>query len=485
MIRVYKSTFDKKTLNFKLWTYFIGLVSIILITLWLLQIVFINSFYENMKMREIKKVGDQLVDQYSSESFEDILIEKALSEGISINILDDTGRLVFPLEFFDIIRQPRLETNTFSELLTNLYKSNDNTTLYTRADDRIEFPILTYGAILENEQGSNYFLYINTVLEPIDSTVNVIQNQLIIISILAFLLAIGLSVIISRKLSKPIVQITDQAKNLMIGNYDVDFEKGYYREIDNLADTLNQTTRELQRTRELRQDLMANMTHDLKTPLTLIKSYGEMIRDISGDDKIKRDYHLGIIIDETDRLTNFVDDMLDLSKVQSGLKSLDMKEFDIYKCVEKVLKRFNYFVEKENFEIRLNKKGDTMVIGDEPKVEQALYNIIINAINYSLEEKIVRINVEEIEDKWVSVSVIDKGEGIPEEELNLIWDRYYRGGKDHTRGKAGSGIGLAIVKTIVNAHGGRCFVESSIGKGSTFILQFIKSNNKKIDGDRT
>src|SRR5690554_4045696 len=271
----------------------------------------------------------------------------------------------------------------------------------------------------------------------------------------------------------------------MIGNYDVDFEKGYYREIDNLADTLNQTTRELQRTRELRQDLMANMTHDLKTPLTLIKSYGEMIRDISGDDKIKRDYHLGIIIDETDRLTNFVDDMLDLSKVQSGLKSLDMKEFDIYKCVEKVLKRFNYFVEKENFEIRLNKKGDTMVIGDEPKVEQALYNIIINAINYSLEEKIVRINVEEIEDKWVSVSVIDKGEGIPEEELNLIWDRYYRGGKDHTRGKAGSGIGLAIVKTIVNAHGGRCFVESSIGKGSKFILQLIKSNHKKIDGDRT
>ena len=468
------SKLDKRTLNFKLWSYFIAFASVIIVILWLLQIVFINSFYENMKMREIKKIGDQLLGQYNSEEFENQLVEKAFLEGISINILDETGRLIFPLDFFDIIRQPRLESNMFSELLTNLYKSDDKTTLYTRSDHRIEYPILTYGAILENEQGSNYFLYINTILDPIDSTVNVLQNQLVIITILSLFLAIGLSYIISRKLSNPIVRITDQAKKLMMGNYNIQFDKGYYTEIDNLAETLNKTAKELNKTEELRQDLMANMTHDLKTPLTLIKSYGEMIRDISGDDKVKRDYHVGIIIDETDRLTHFVDDMLDLSKVQSGLITLELSTIDLYQCAKKVLGRFEYFVEQENFDIKLIHSGNTTILGDESKVIQAIYNLIINGINYSNDYKEIEIKVEE-KDEWVSISVKDRGEGIPKDEINLIWDRYYRGGKSHVRGKAGTGIGLSIVKSIVTALGGRCFVESEIGKGSTFTLQFKKS----------
>jgi len=469
-----KVKLDKKTLNFKLWTYFIGFASTIMIILWLLQIVFINSFYEYMKINEIKKIGDQLVSQYGSVDFEEILIEKSFSEGISINILDESGRLIYPLEFFDIIRQPRLETNTFSELLTRLYKSENNTTIYTRDDSRLKFPVLTYGAILENPQSTNYFLYINTVIEPIDSTVSVLKNQLIIITILSLLLAVGLSFLISKKLSKPIVDITQSAKNLMRGNYNIEFKKGYYTEIDNLADTLNDTTAELSKTEDLRQDLISNITHDLKTPLTLIKSYGELIRDISGDDKEKRDYHLDIIIQETDKLSHFVDDMLDLSRVQSGLKSLEIKEIDLLECSQKVINRFNYYIEQEEFQFSISSKGFTKILGDESKIEQAIYNLVSNGINYSKDNKKILISVEG-SDQWVRLAVKDYGEGIAEEDLNRIWDRYYRGGKLHKRGKTGTGIGLSIVKSIVIAHEGKYGVESVLGEGSTFILEFKRA----------
>lgn len=464
---------DKKSLKFKLWTYFVIFAATIMLILWLLQIVFLNSYYETMKANEIKRIGNSLVLEYGKADFEDLLYTTSLSEGIVIQILDENGGLVYPLNILDMIRQPRLDFPTFSEFLNNLFESEQNYVVYNRDDKRFRNPTLVYGAILQNSSGSNYFLYINSMLQPVDSTVSVLKNQLIIVTFISLILALGLSYIIATKLTKPIEKITKSAEALANGNYNIEFEKGDYTEIDNLADTLNYATKELSKTEELRRDLIANVSHDLRTPLTLIKSYGEMIRDISGNNEAKRNYHVKTIIDESDRLSGMVNDMLDLSKAHSGLDKIDFISFDIKKTTEDILKRFAYFTDNQGYTLALNTHGDTNTIGDEKKIEQVIYNLISNAINYSIDDKSIVINIIE-EDEFVNFEVIDKGEGIPKDEINSIWERYYKVGKTHKRAVVGSGIGLSIVKSILVAHNAIYGVQSEVGKGSKFYFKLRK-----------
>lgn len=458
---------DKKSMKFKLWTYFILFATTIIIILWLLQIVFLNSFYETMKKNEIRKIGNSLVLHYGEDGFEDLLYKTSLNEGVGIRILDENGTLVYPINIFDIIRPQRLEYKAFDEFLYNLFSSNENYAIYTRNDVRLEKPILIYGAVLRGSSNTNYYLYIDSVLQPVDSTATVLKNQLIIITFLSFLMSLGLSLGIASRLSKPIEDITKSARKLADGNYNIEFKKGDYTEIDNLADTLNYTTTELSKIEELRRDLIANVSHDLRTPLTLIKSYGELIRDISGNDERKRNYHLKTIIDESDRLSLMVNDMLDLSKVQSGLDNLDISDFDLKDMTEDILKRFNYFKDNMGFSFDMRVSGKSIVSGDKAKIEQVIYNLISNAVNYSKDIKEININITE-ENGKVLYEVIDKGQGIPQEEIGNIWDRYYKVGKSHIRAASGTGIGLSIVKSILIAHDSEYGVESREGEGSRF-----------------
>lgn len=472
-----RETFRTKSLNFKLWTYFMIFAAIIMLLLWLLQIVFINSYYETMKINEIRKIGHELVSIYGTEDFEQQLLEKSFSEGIVINILDQNGSVVYPLDIMDLVRRPRLQSAAFSEFLNEIYVTEENFTVYTKSHDSLDAETIVYGAILENTNSPNYFLFINTMLEPIDSTVNVLKNQLVMVTIISLILAMGLSLFISRKLSMPITRLTKSAKGLGEGRYDIEFKKGDYLEIDNLADTLNQATRELKKSEELRRDFIANVTHDLKTPLTLIKSYGEMIRDISGENPKKRQEHVDTIIQETDRLTRLVDDMLDLTKIQSELRELKIEKFDLFEETNSVLERFSYFMEQEGFEIVVELEGDANLDGDRLKISQVIYNLVNNSINYSLQDKRIIIKVEGFKNN-VKFSIQDFGQGILEEEKDYIWDRYYRGGKSHTRNKAGSGIGLSLVKSIVMAHEGDVGVQSEEGKGSLFWFSLPKNKSE-------
>ncbi|NLL81935.1 MAG: sensor histidine kinase [Tissierellia bacterium] len=466
-----------KSLRHKVWTYFIMFASTIILVLWLLQIVFFNNYYEIMKTNEIKKIGNSLVNQYGEEGFEDVLYTTSRNEGIIIQILNESGSLIYPLNsILDVLRQPRLNDAIFYEFLMNLNEAEENYVIYRKEDTRLSSPTLVYGAILENNRGSNYYLYINSMLEPVDSTVNVLKNQLIIVTLISLGLSLALSYYLATKLTKPIERITETAESLAQGDYKVEFQKGDYIEIDNLVDTLNYTTKELSKTEELRRDLIANVSHDLKTPLTLIKSYAEMIRDISGNNESKRNYHVTTIIDEADKLSHLVNDMLNLSKVQTGLDKMDFKGFDITKTTENALKRFKYFVDNEGFRFYIKSKGNTIVLGEETKIEQVIYNLISNAINYSTTIKEIRINIID-EGEMVKLEVIDKGIGIDEAELDSIWDRYYKVGKSHKRARVGSGIGLSIVKSILLAHKAQFGVESKLGQGSRFYFKLNKAGS--------
>jgi signal transduction histidine kinase len=239
-----------------------------------------------------------------------------------------------------------------------------------------------------------------------------------------------------------------------------------------LARALNFAKDELSKTDRMQKELIANVSHDFKTPLTMIKAYSSMIKEISGDIPEKREKHAQVIIDETDRLASLVNDMLDLSKIRSGLNELKMSTFDLTAYLYDVLARFEDFVRAQGYSFVLHIDEGIFTRADEVKVGQVLYNLIGNAINYTGEDKKVFVSLRATKDGVARFSVRDTGAGIKKEDISVIWDRYYRSSETHKRPVKGTGLGLSIVKTILEKHNFRFGVESEVGHGSLFYVDF-------------
>ena len=226
----------------------------------------------------------------------------------------------------------------------------------------------------------------------------------------------------------------------------------------------------------MRRDLMANISHDLRTPLTLVKAYAEMVRDLSGDDPEKRNEHLGIIIEESDRLAALVNDIMDLTKLESGAAPLSPELFCVGDRLREIMTRYTLLSERDGYKFYVSVNEDVWAQADLIKFDQVIYNLVNNAVNYSGEEKSIYV-MQTATDKTVEISVTDTGSGISPELLPLIFDRYYRAEK-HKREVIGTGLGLSIVKQIFILHGFQFGVRSEEGVGSTF---WFEMERKKIN----
>ncbi|MGN0584023.1 MAG: sensor histidine kinase, partial [Ruminococcus sp.] len=238
-------------------------------------------------------------------------------------------------------------------------------------------------------------------------------------------------------------------------------------EVDDLADTLAYASRELSKTDEMQRDLIANVSHDMRTPLTMMKAYAEMIRDLSGNNPEKRNQHLNIIIEETDRLSLLVNDMLDLSKLESGTQKLDIDRIDISEKLREIARRYEGISEKMGYSLIFTGDAPYMISCDSGKIERVICNLLNNAINYtSKEDRRVYLRQINLPDR-VRIEISDTGDGIEEDKIKLIFDKYYRS-ENHKREVVGTGLGLSIVKAILKMHGYNYGVNSKIGEGSTF-----------------
>ena len=222
----------------------------------------------------------------------------------------------------------------------------------------------------------------------------------------------------------------------------------------------------------MRTELIANVSHDLRTPLTMIRVYAEMIRDLYANNPEKRNRNVGVIMEECDRLTTLVQNLLDLSKLQSGVDTLQCGTFDLTETIRRILRRYDA-LEQEGYHIRFAQSKPCPVVGDEGRIEQVLYNLINNAVNYTGPDKRINLMVADHGDR-VRVLVADTGPGIATEDLAHIWDRYYKVDKVHQRAVTGSGLGLSIVRSIMELHGMAYGVDSIVGQGSTFWFELNK-----------
>lgn len=474
---------EERSIRSYVWSYFICFTALILILIWLFQYVFLAGYYQTAKIRDIQNAAKEITKKYDSDEIQDITRRLAFENGLCILVTDEQGNKLLlenNLGSFSVFNSD-LSNNWgmfIFQMKTELNKQKSGYITKIHQNENVKGKEIFYCTKFYSQSSdSPLYLYVESSVDPIESTVKIIREQLIYITIILFELAFIITMFISKRLSRPIVEITKTAKKFGEGDYSVEFNAKGYREIEELSTVLDNAKNEIQKVSDLRKDLIANISHDLRTPLTIVKSYAEMIRDLSGDNPEKRNEHIGIIIDETDRLSNLVNNLLELSKLESGNMDLEIKEFSVHEKMHDVMLRYQLLIENEGYDIKFIEDEDRLIAADEEKIDQVLYNFINNAVNYCGEDKVIRIRQINKSDV-VRIEVTDHGKGISKELLPLIFDRYYRDAK-YKREVVGTGLGLSICKEILKRHGFAFGVQSEEGKGSTFWFEAKIAKPKK------
>lgn len=417
-------------LMWKIFVFLLGFCALLLAVLWLFETVLLSKMYENIRRSEIKDAIVLIEKNIDSPNLNQIITELAESSEILISPVHDFAIPDRPGgEGAPPMRQSITETKDF---------------------------------ITANGQTVTFVFY--AIITPVNATISTIKVQLYYVTGIMFVLSIVLAFIIAKTVSKPIEKLNESAKVLAAGNYNVHFSGKGYREIHELSDTLNTAASELSKVESLRRELLANVSHDLRTPLSLIYSYSEMMHDFPDEITLEQTQ---VIMDETTRMTSLVNDMLDISKFENGVQTLNPTRFNLYDTLQPIVQRMNAILEKDGYVVEFDSANELMIFADKVKLEQAFYNLLINAINYSGADKKVCVWVEGGRDR-IKISVRDFGDGIEAKSLPFIWDRYYKIDKEHKRALMGTGLGLSIVKKIVEMHKGEYGVDSQVGKGSTF-----------------
>lgn len=455
-----------KSMRFQLWTYFLIFTLMILLLLWFFQIFFMNRYYRSMKQNQIVTAGRTLISGFDldDEKYLNRLYGSIRDHNMTVWLVDTGSRLVYRVDAYN----DTVQSDDFQLLASYIQRvdSSGKSELTWFDDTTGTYKTCIYACVKAVGDTDWYFFFLSP-LEPVDTATDVIRHQLFLVSGIAVLLGFLLSGYFSTQLSKPISRMSVAAKRLGEGDYNVQFEGNGVAEIDELSETLNFAKEELSKTDKMRKDLIANVSHDLRTPLTMVKAYAEMIRDISGNNEVKRNQHIGVIIEEADRLSALVNDYLNLSKLQTNKEALNLKAFDFSELVRKVTSRFDYLSERDGYRFVTEIQPDIMVVADEGKIEQVLYNLISNAVNYTGDDKTVTVAVRGFS-SVVEFAVTDTGKGISEEEQDEIWERYTRKSDTHKRNVVGTGLGLSIVKEILKIHHADFGIRSKVGEGSTF-----------------
>ena len=332
---------------------------------------------------------------------------------------------------------------------------------------------INYALIAADASGERCYILASYSMAIVRETVVMLQLWLLLAGGIAIPLAFLFAYVFCKHLTRGLNTMSETAVKLAHGDYTVEFFNADYEEMANLSDTLNYVRDEVKKSEDFQREILANTTHDLKTPLTMIKAYASMIMEISGDNPEKRNKHLQVIIDESDRLTGLVNDVLSVSKLRSNMDEVNLKVFNLTELVYAIVNKFGYLQESQGYNFMIDIQPDLYTRADEDKIYQVLYNLIGNAANYTGEDKTVYISLKSSLDGTVNrFTVRDTGNGISKEDLPEIWNRYYRVKENHPRPVKGTGLGLNIVKAILENHSFVFGVDSEVGKGSEFFVDF-------------
>ncbi len=481
----------------KLWLYFVLFTALIFTVLWLLQTVFIQNFYNDMLISNTKEAADKITASYTDENIGEIIDDMSLNNSILVYITDSDSNIIYCSDQFKGLamknhgRQLPDKDNTFSAekdgnqigekhifdggYHQGAYRSlpegyNEFVKALSSSDSGVyestEDGLYIYGRYIESD-GEKNILYISTTLDAVGPAVDIIRVQLIWGTVISLITGFILAWFIAKGFASPVAALTEKAENIGEKDFPEEFRKGFCSELDELSDVLDETSEKLNKSRSFQRELLANVSHDLRTPLTMIKGYAEMVRDISRTDEQQCNADIEVIVRESDRLSAMVNEILEYSEMQSAERKPEYDEVNFSSIVSRVCGNFESLYSRDGGHIETAVESDVTVKGDAGKLERAIYNLLDNAVRHNGESRVINVALKTENGKAI-LSITDHGSGIPEEELENIWDRYYTYRQRNKKGV--SGLGLAIVKQIVGMHSGICTAESEKGKGSTFTI---------------
>ena len=464
---------------------FILFTLLMLITLWFLETVFLEPIYKSIKTSQIKETAASLSGYLFSDDIESRLDSDTSDQQLCAMVIDSYGQVLASSDTLPDCSIHRMNSLGLFYLYASAVQSDGTYLLEVGAEDhdgnqfssgfffRPSFaemiPVIhgkesiIYVVLRTDKDGNERMLLLNSIVSPVNTTVQTIRFVLVSVTLVMLLVSVVISIFLSKKIADPIAEVSRASKGLVKGEY-LPYQGKACREIDDLNRTLIQVRADLGQVEQLRRDLLANISHDLRTPLTLISGYAEVMRDLPGENTPE---NVQIIIDEANHLTELVNDLLDLSKLQAGVVTLQPELFCITSLVRQTLVRYNKMVENKGYTLTLSADADYWVEADRTRISQVVYNLINNAIHYTGKTLDVHL-CQTFENGEVKIEVIDCGEGIPADKLPLVWDRYYKLDKVHKRSAVGTGLGLSIVRSVLELHHAHYGVESEVGKGSDF-----------------
>lgn len=470
-----------KSFGFRLWSCFVLFTALIFTVLWLLQTVFLQNFYDSMVISNTKAAAEKIIADGKNENINDEIDELTHNNSILVYITDTDGNILYNSDEFNGMKKRGISAENdemqgkkygkhqggyrslpdgYGEFLEKL---NENNILEMQSEN-----YYVYGSYIDYyDTEEKAVLYVGAVIDAVGASVTIISIQLVWVTALSVAVGFVLSWFIARRFSVPVGILSEKAKKLGEKDYPAEFQKGFCTELDELSDTLDRTNIKLNESRDFQMELLANASHDLRTPLTMIKGYAEMIRDISWQDEKQCSEDVAVIIKEADRLTAIVNEIMEYSELKADNSTKDFEKINISQLVERTANSFENLKKPDGIIVEKDISGNIFVYGNESRLERALYNLMDNAARHTGDSRKIKISLT-AENSRAVLSVRDYGNGIPEHELANIWDRYYT--TRMRKGKGVSGLGLAIVKQTVEIHNGNCHVDSEQGKGSNFVI---------------
>lgn len=451
----------------------------------LFQIVLLQPMYEANKIKSIETVGsfvekfiederlDEFVDYMQSQSDTCIMVYQSSFSGGMQGSIGNRGCMISSITNSErakfVTKAIGSKNHSYLARVTN--NSSD---FGVDGDQGDNFDTIVYTKIV-NAADYSSIIMVSGNITPLNATTETLASQMRYIALFMIVAVAILTLLMYRHIAKPIIGITSNAKQLPQGKYTIDPKTNRYKEAADLNNTLVQAANDIQKADKAKRDLISNVSHDLRTPLTMIGGYGEMMIDLPEE---KTDENIQVIVDETKRLNALVNDLLDMSRLQDGRIVLHKEVFDISALLKTQLQKYDVYRMQEGYTIESELLDTIYVNADKKRIEQVINNFLNNAVNYGGEAK--HIIVREIKkENTVRIEVQDFGEGIDSKDLDNIWDRYYKVDKEHVRVANGSGIGLNIVKQLLELHGVPYGVKSSKGKGSTFYFEMpIEKENQ-------
>ena len=459
-----KKTFKLRFLMLTILVVFIGLMLALIL---FLQTTFLDGTYKNNKIAYLKDTAAQIDEGIQNDDILSVLEDISFSNEVCVRVITDAVGFT-TYQDASSCALGKLSSKQLNKIATTTF-DNGGEALFDSNSSNIKNAYIYSKLSKVNDE--NVLIMLSTSIVPLQSTIDTMYDQFNIIIIVVVIATILLALCLSSLIVKPIKKIEMEATNLPSGKYDYRLIKTDAREIENLNNTLARANEEIIKADVARKELIGNVSHDLRTPLTMIVGYGEMIRDFPEENNAE---NINVIINEAKRLSTLVDDLLDLSKVESGKIEFHNKDIKISDLLGSVYDQFEPYCKANNIELVLNvEDSDVVVSVDENRLKQVLHNFMSNALNYNDAKDTKIIIGEEKVDGAYRIYVYDNGSGVKEEDKDKIWNRYYKVDKEHKRSHIGSGIGLSLCKDILDKMGYKYGVDSVYKEYSKFYFDIL------------